>query len=154
MPFIDEIVRYSSVSIVGMQKNTGKTVTFNYILKRLLERGIKVGVTSIGIDGESTDQVTGTQKPEIHLDSGVVFSTSITHYNGRQLVSEVIAMPNISTSLGDVVVSRVLQEGNVLLSGASDNAGIMKLIDVMHDSGAEIVQLGRASCRERVLRLV
>ncbi|MBR4980513.1 MAG: hypothetical protein IKY05_03315, partial [Bacteroidales bacterium] len=65
MSFISEIQKFKSLSIVGLEKNTGKTVCLNYILERLPSTGYSVAVTSIGIDGESKDQVTGTQKPEI-----------------------------------------------------------------------------------------
>ena len=35
MPFIEEILKYKSLSIVGMEKNTGKTECLNYILGRI-----------------------------------------------------------------------------------------------------------------------
>ena len=35
MSFINEILNYDSLSIVGLQKNTGKTVSLNYVLDRL-----------------------------------------------------------------------------------------------------------------------
>ena len=58
MPFIKEILNYESLSIVGLEKNVGKTECLNYILYRLPLEKIKVAVTSIGIDGENKDQVT------------------------------------------------------------------------------------------------
>ena len=35
MPFTGDILQYKSMSIVGLEKNTGKTECLNYILKRL-----------------------------------------------------------------------------------------------------------------------
>lgn len=67
MPFINELVKYKSCSIVGLEKNTGKTVCLNYVLDRLPLDGMRIAVSSIGIDGETTDQVTRTAKPEITL---------------------------------------------------------------------------------------
>mgnify|MGYP006352224553 CR=1 FL=1 len=52
MPFVSDIVKYDSLSIVGLEKNTGKTEALNYILRRLPSTGAKLAVTSIGIDGE------------------------------------------------------------------------------------------------------
>ena len=57
MTFIDDILKYNSLSIVGLQKNTGKTVSLNYVLDRLPIERKRIAVTSIGIDGETTDQV-------------------------------------------------------------------------------------------------
>ncbi len=56
MPFVDEILKYRSVSIVGLEKNTGKTECLNYIINRLPTDYFSVAVTSIGLDGESPDQ--------------------------------------------------------------------------------------------------
>ena len=57
MPFIKDILQHRSLSIVGLEKNTGKTVCLNYILHRMNELGVHVGVTSIGVDGEQVDAV-------------------------------------------------------------------------------------------------
>ncbi len=90
MSFIDDILRYNSLSIVGLQKNTGKTVSLNYVLDRLPVERKRIAVTSIGIDGETTDQVTRTQKPEIYLRQGMYFGTSEMHYRQKRIVSELI----------------------------------------------------------------
>ena len=87
MTFIDDILNYDSLSIVGLQKNTGKTVSLNYVLDRLPVESKRIAVTSIGIDGETTDQVTRTKKPEIYLRQGMYFGTSEMHYSKRHLVS-------------------------------------------------------------------
>ena len=50
MTFINEILKYNSLSIVGLQKNTGKTVSLNYVLDRLPVERKRIAVTSIGID--------------------------------------------------------------------------------------------------------
>jgi len=48
---------YNSVSIIGMNKNVGKTTTLNHILEEA--RGnMSLGLTSIGRDGEELDRVT------------------------------------------------------------------------------------------------
>ena len=57
--------------MVGMEKNCGKTECLNYIIRRLPLHERKVCVTSIGLDGERTDQVTRTPKPEIVLREGM-----------------------------------------------------------------------------------
>ena len=71
LPFIDEILRYDSLSIVGLEKNTGKTECLKYVLDRMPVQSKRIAVTSIGIDGETVDQVTRTQKPEIVLREGM-----------------------------------------------------------------------------------
>ena len=64
MPFVPEILKYRSLSIVGLDKNTGKTVCLNYILRRLNQLGTHIGVTSIGVDGEQVDSVLPPPNPK------------------------------------------------------------------------------------------
>lgn len=126
LTFIDDILNYNSLSIVGLQKNTGKTECLKYVLARLPLEQKRVAVTSIGIDGETTDQVTRTQKPEIVLREGMYFGTSEAHYRQRRLVSELIDVSDESTSLGRVVTARALTQGKILLSGPSSTSGLQR----------------------------
>lgn len=123
MPFIESILRYRSLSIVGMEKNTGKTETLNYILRRL-PRTVRAAVTSIGTDGEMKDLVTGTAKPEILLRSGTLFATAEKYYARRRLTSEVLAVDAGGTSAGQTVTARVITAGKAMLSGPSTTAGM------------------------------
>ena len=125
MDFIEALLHTKSCSVVGLEKNTGKTVCLNYILRHL-PTTTRVAVTSIGIDGESKDQVTGTQKPEITLRKGMVFATSEKHYRMRRLVAEILDVSNERTALGRLVTARVLAEGKVMLSGPGATAGIRR----------------------------
>ena len=113
MPFVGEILKYRSVSIVGLAKNAGKTECLNYIIKRLPLDYFTVAVTSIGIDGETTDQVTGTAKPEITVREGMFFATSEKHFRQKRPLSELYDVGDEDTALGRVVTARALQEGKV-----------------------------------------
>ena len=131
LPFIDDILRYDSLSIVGLEKNTGKTECLKYVLDRLPLQSKRVAVTSIGIDGETVDQVTRTQKPEIVLREGMYFGTSEMHYRQRRLVSELIDVSDESTSLGRVVTARALTGGKILLSGPSSASSLRRWMGEM-----------------------
>ena len=44
--------KYSSISVIGLAKNTGKTTTLNYIIDEAKKNtGLKLGITSTGWDG-------------------------------------------------------------------------------------------------------
>jgi len=131
LPFIDEILRYDSLSIVGLEKNTGKTECLKYVLDRMPVQQKRIAVTSIGIDGETVDQVTRTQKPEIVLREGMYFGTSEMHYRQHRLVSELIDVSDESTSLGRVVTARALTGGKILLSGPSSASSLRRWMDQM-----------------------
>ena len=138
MPFISEILRHRSLSIVGLEKNTGKTVCLNYILHRMNQLGVHVGVTSIGVDGEQVDSVFATAKPEITLFRGTHFITSEKHYLIRQAVSRLVAVDSQRTSLGPLVTAEVLIQGKVLLSGAATTAVLKRQIQSLDSMGVDI----------------
>ena len=138
MPFVNDILRHRSLSIVGLEKNTGKTVCLNYILHRMNELGIHVGVTSIGVDGEQVDSVFATAKPEITLYEGTHFITSEQHYLRRQLVSSLEAVDSRRTALGPLVTARVLLRGKVLLSGAATTGVLRQQIEQLDSMGVRI----------------
>ncbi len=128
MPFINDILTRHSLSIIGMEKNVGKTVTLNYILKRLSQLDTTIALTSIGIDGEGLDQVTQTPKPEIVINKGTLFTTSEKHYLTRQIVSEILSLSDYRTSLGRLVTARALTKGKCLISGPADTAHLAQLV--------------------------
>jgi len=148
MSFIDRILTCKTLSITGMAKNTGKTVTLNYLLEQLKALHKVVAVTSIGIDGEKTDQVTQTEKPEIELYDGTIFVTSEYHYRQRLLLSEILDLSEESTSLGRLVTARVLQAGKVILSGPATTGGVRRVLDRMGEYGVDLTIVDGALSRK------
>lgn len=125
---IEALVRHKSCSLIGMEKNTGKTVTLNFLLNHLPPHYC-VAVTSIGLDGESQDQVTNTKKPEITLREGMLFATSEKHYLCRKMVSEIIDVSQERTALGRLVTAEVKQTGKVILSGPGSSQSVRRWMD-------------------------
>jgi len=129
MPFIDEILKYKSISIVGMEKNSGKTECLNYILRKLKTKNKNIAITSIGIDGENTDQVSKTPKPEIEISENIIFITSEKHYKEKTLYSEIIDISNKYTSLGRLITAKSHCSGKVIFSGPTDTEWLKTIIE-------------------------
>ena len=147
MPFIAELIKYKSCSIVGLEKNTGKTECFNYVLQRLPLHERRVAVSSIGIDGETTDQVTKTAKPEIFLREGMYFGTSEKHYLMKQLTSELLEISDENTSLGNIVIGKALTPGKLLLSGPSSTNGLRRWMNEMQKYDIDLTIIDGALSR-------
>lgn len=148
MPLIDQILPCKSLSIVGMAKNTGKTVCLNYLLQQLQHTDKTVSVTSIGLDGEKIDQVTLTDKPEVELSIGTYFVTSEYHYRQRQLLSEICQLSDEMTSLGRLVTARVVDKGKVILSGPASTKRIKALINQMQQYKVDLTIIDGALSRK------
>ncbi|MDY5969547.1 MAG: hypothetical protein SPJ13_06000 [Bacteroidales bacterium] len=147
MPFINEILKYRSLSIVGLEKNTGKTVCLNYVLRRLNEMGIHPAVTSIGVDGEQTDAVYGSAKPEVRLYDGSLFITSERHYRQKRLVSKLLEVTQQRTSLGRLVTAEVVCGGKVLLSGAASTLMLKRQLAHLQELGVPLTLVDGALSR-------
>lgn len=147
MTLIEDVAGCRSVAIAGLAKNVGKTECLNYILTRLAERGHSTALTSIGVDGETTDLVSRTPKPEITIYEDMLFTTSENHYRSRRLTSEILDVSFRRTALGRLVTARTHISGKVLLSGPADTASLRRLIADLHGHGADTVLIDGALSR-------
>lgn len=147
MPFVNEILKYKSLSIVGLEKNTGKTECLNYVINRLRGTGKKIALTSIGLDGESSDTVHKHKKPEIELSEGIVFATSEHHYRKKNITSEILDVSLRKTALGRLITARSLNSGQVILSGPSDTHWLRLFIDNMASESIDITIVDGAISR-------
>ena len=132
---------------MGLEKNTGKTECFNYVMQRLPLDKIRVAVSSIGIDGETTDQVTKTAKPEIFLREGIYFGTSEKHYLTKLLTSELLEISDENTSLGNIVIGKALTPGKLLLSGPSSTNGLRRWMNEMQKYDIDLTIIDGALSR-------
>ncbi len=147
MPFINDVLSFSSLSIVGLEKNTGKTEALNYVVRRLKGMNKRIALTSIGIDGESKDIVTQTQKPEIRIHPGTVFISAEKHYLNRRITSEILDVSPIHTALGRLIVAKALSTDKVLLSGPPDTHNLRELIAQMGKFDVELTLVDGALSR-------
>ena len=129
MPFIEDVLKYKSISFVGMEKNAGKTQTLNYVLSRLRTFSKTIALTSIGVDGETTDIVTLTSKPEIEIYPNTTFITSQALYSQREIVSAIEEVSTQTTALGRLIKAKAITQGKILLAGPSDTVSLKKLIE-------------------------
>lgn len=147
MPFIKTIQQFSSLSIVGMAKNTGKTTCLNYVVGRLQEEGQRVALTSIGVDGEERDVLYDTPKPRIMLHDGMVFVTSESDFDRCEVLADVLSISERSTALGRLITARARGFGKVVLSGPSDSAWLQKVVSTLPNYGTTMTLVDGALSR-------
>jgi len=147
MPFLKDILKHKSVSLIGLEKNTGKTECLNYVLGQLKCSGHRVAVTSIGLDGESSDQVTNTPKPKINLYENLIFSTSEKHYRQKKVTAEILDVSDRKTALGRLITAKARFEGKCIISGPSDTMWLKNLIGSMNKYDVDITLVDGAISR-------
>ncbi len=138
---IDYILRrgVKSVAIVGMAKNVGKTVTLNHLILKAEQEGLRLGVTSIGRDGERIDALSAANKPQIQVVSGTLFATAQRSLEKTSIRAQVVADTGISTVLGGVYIYQAMEDGFVELVGPHSHSQLETVLDLMQEGSDLIV---------------
>lgn len=130
---------FNTISIIGLAKNAGKTVTLNYLIDKAYEENITIGITSTGRDGENSDLVTNTEKPTIFVTEGVLVATAKQALLMSDAKLEILETTDFKTAMGEVVLARVKHSGDIQIAGPVNATDIKTVSDMLHSLGAEIV---------------
>lgn len=132
---------YRSLAIAGTAKNAGKTTALNYLIDRFAAAGERLGLSSVGRDGEAIDQLTNRPKPRIRPPQGTLVATSHDAALYSQATLERVAATPFRTALGPVSIYRVASPGYV------EVAGPVKV----REAAALLEQLGQLGCTKVLL---
>ena len=123
---IDQV---KTIGIMGLAKNTGKTTTLNYIIQ--LSKQYKIGLTSIGLDGEDLDQINFLPKPKIEVREGMVVATTQSCLDQSMITYKLLKKVDIFTALGPIRLVEVTSSGQVVVAGPTTNQELKLLISIM-----------------------
>lgn len=133
-----------TLAVMGMTKNTGKTVALNHLLAQASAAQLAVGVTSIGRDGEDRDAVFFVPKPPVRVWPGCLVATARSTLARAKVRFKLIDATGIDSPMGEVVVVKVLQAGEMEIAGASRSSDQLKVIARLKQCGAALVLLDGA----------
>ncbi|MDP2368737.1 hypothetical protein [Rhodoferax sp.] len=132
------------LAVMGMTKNTGKTVVLNHLLAQAEAAQVAVGVTSIGRDGEDRDMVFFIPKPPILVWPGTLVATARATLQRAKVRYKLIDATGIDSPMGEVLVVKVLEYGEMEIAGASRSSDQLKVIGRLKQCGASRVFLDGA----------
>jgi hypothetical protein len=141
----DLLVGDRRLALVGLAKNTGKTETLAALLRELAERNSRIGVTSIGRDGEEHDVIDARiDKPRILLQAGDLVASTAALVRASGVAHERLTRTGVRTPLGEVVIARLAERGTIEVAGPSAAADVREVSDAMLDLGVEQVLIDGA----------
>ena len=134
-----------SLSLIGLSKNVGKTTTTNHLLETLVGekyyRSDELGLTSLGLDGETTDALTGLPKPRYVPQAGLLIATTsellVRAESEGTHVERLLQLPG-RTALGPIILSRILHPGRVIIAGPTLLRDLRSTIDILGRFGARL----------------
>ncbi len=135
-----------TIAITGICKNAGKTTVLNYLLSRSNEVN---AITSIGLDGETTDNVFDTRKPRIYVKANTYIISAKQSLAKCDITYEVVATTNINTSMGYICVVRALSEGYVLVAGPNKVSEINQIREVISNFAVNTLYIDGAINRKQ-----
>ncbi len=151
MEFIDYIqdvfLEKRIISIIGLAKNVSKTTTLNHIIKYFSNK-YRLGLTSIGRDGEKYDVISQFPKPRIFIKTGTYIATAQESIKNSEIKTELIRNTGISTPMGEVLILKALNNGFIELAGPSNNTNLKKVCVEMLELGCNLVLIDGAFDRK------
>jgi hypothetical protein len=138
-----------TVAVLGMTKNTGKTVALNHLLAQAAAAQVAVGVTSIGRDGEERDQVFFIPKPPVRVWPGTLVATARATLERAKVRCKVITSTGINSPMGEILVVQALDYGEMEIAGASRGSDQRSVISRLQQCGAALVLLDGALGRSQ-----
>ncbi|MCX6373173.1 MAG: hypothetical protein NTX16_08840 [Actinobacteria bacterium] len=125
-----------SLAVIGLVKNAGKTTVVNALMANCPHL---FGLTSLGLDGERVDHLTGLAKPRIAPPGGTLVATTRGSLERSRYTMEVLEELPFHTPLGRVLIGRAGTEGHVEVSGPTTLAELAVTIERLQAHGAEQV---------------
>lgn len=151
MSLIHEIENLKKIAIVGLAKNTGKTVVLQSLIANFNLANISIGVTSIGHDGEEFDQINNLiKKPQIEVMPGNLVCTTDELFNKSESEFEILIECNYRTPLGKVKIGKITKKGKIEIAGPSTALGINEVSNLMLTLGAERIIIDGAINRKAI----
>jgi hypothetical protein len=140
-----------SLAVIGLVKNAGKTTVVNALMASCAHL---FGLTSLGLDGEKVDHLTGLAKPRIAPPPGTLVATTRGSLDRSHYALEILEELPFHTPLGRVIIGRAGDDGQVEVSGPTTLAELRVTVERLQAHGAEQVlvdgainRLGSASPR-------
>lgn len=134
-----ESIPAATVAVVGLAKNCGKTTTVNYLIGEYAEKGVRLGLTSIGRDGERIDLITRNAKPRIEVEAGTLAVTAEGSLPECRISASLVARTGIRSALGELLMIRANSSGLIELSGPTTMDETRMVIGLLRAEGAERV---------------
>ena len=139
---------YRRVALVGASKNAGKTTALNALSAAAAQHGERVGLVSIGVDGEAYDAWLDIPKPLVRIEKGalVITSQQVVAEAGRLL--SVVGPAGFASALGPTVVARARAPGGVQLCGVPHREHLIRAVLALEAAGADRVLVDGAYHRQ------
>jgi hypothetical protein len=136
-----------TIAIIGMSKNAGKTTVLNALIRQLSRRK-RLGVLSIGVDGEERDAWSGREKPAIHCENEMMVATAASCFNPHPGSFEIIRSCGFHSTMGEILLGKARRNSLIKLAGIPGVKQVQAAVQQLKGAGAELVLIDGAYDRK------
>ena len=132
------------IAFLGLAKNVGKTTALVGVLAELARRGVLVGTTSAGRDGEEFDAITGEPKPRFRVAPGQLVASAASTFEAASFPAREIATLPFTTRFGPIQVRRAEDHGEIEVIGPATASQLAGTAEALESAGAQLLLLDGA----------
>lgn len=136
------------VAVVGASKNAGKTTTLNALAAAASQAGERIGLVSIGVDGEAFDAWLDIPKPRVHVEKGTLVITAARTAEETPGLLKVLQDAGFASALGPTVLAEARAPGGVQLCGVPHRGHMIHAVAQLQAKGAVRVLVDGAYHRQ------
>jgi len=120
------------IAFVGLAPKAGKTTAMRHVISGLADRKESFGVASAGVRDSDLEAAGGPASLVLRLPEGTVVATTAPALTRAGALIETLERVECATSVGYVLVSRVVQAGEVEVIGPGTGADLRRVAEAIH----------------------
>ena len=136
------------VCVLGSSKNAGKTTTLNALAAAAGQMGERVGLCSMGLDGEAFDAWLDCPKPRVQVEKGTLLVTAAAMAQQAGPLLRLLKPAGFRSALGETVLCEARAPGGVQLCGVPHRAHLGATVELLRAAGADRVLVDGAYHRQ------
>lgn len=126
-------------AVIGLAKHAGKTTALNRLIEELSEGRSRLGLCSIGFDGEPVDSLHGIDKPPVLCRAGDLIVSARQALERSTCDVDYRISLGERTPIGTVYLARTLTPGRVMLAGIRSRDVLEVAVRQLHLAGVDSV---------------
>ena len=144
LPALCREQNWRNLAFIGVTKHAGKTTALNAFIAQLQAdaesspspSSERIGLLSIGLDGERLDTIMGIRKPPVEVPVGTLVASAEGALAESDAGLEYLEALSIDSPLGPVLIAQVTRPGHVLLAGVRQRQHVQQVAARLRHYGA------------------
>ena len=130
------------IAFVGLAAKSGKTTAMRHVIAGLAEQNAPFGIASAGVRDSDLEAAGGPASLVLRLPESATVATTAPVLTRSRALLETVERVDCATSVGHVLVCRVVQAGEVEVIGPGTGADLRRVVEAIqhHTRGPVLIE--------------